>query len=153
VVKESLRVLPPAVTLSRVTSAPCELGGFALPKDARISYSPFMTHHLPELYELPDRFRPERWATLEPSPYEYFPFDSGRHRCIGAELALQEMKVVLALLHQRYRLTLVPNKIITPNLRMRPLYGMPMRLFPQDRQFQRVPVRGSIHQLVDFARA
>ena len=151
VVKESLRVLPPAVTLARVTSAPCELGGFALPKDAKVTYSPFVTHHLPELYEQPDRFRPERWETMQPSPYEYLPFDSGRHRCIGAELALQEMKVVLALLHQRYRLTVIPKKRITPNLRMRPLYGIPMRLFPQDRQFQRVPVGGTIHQLVDLA--
>jgi hypothetical protein len=58
--------------------------------------------------------------------------------------------VVLALLHQRYRLMVIPKKRITPNLRMRPRYGMLMRLFPQDRQFQCVPVRGSIHHLVDF---
>jgi cytochrome P450 len=150
VVKESLRLLPPAVTLSRMTAVPCDLGGFKLPKDARVTYSPFVTHHLPELYTQPNHFLPERWERIERSPYEYLPFDAGRHRCIGAELALQEIKVVLALLLQRYRLTLLPNRRITANLRMRPLHGMPMFLFPQDRQFQYVPVRGNIHQLVDF---
>jgi hypothetical protein len=28
-------------------------------------------------------------------------------------------------------------------------HGMPMRIIPQDRRFERVPVRGSIHRLVE----
>ena len=109
-----------------------------------------MTHRLPELYEEPDRFKPERWATLSRTPYEYLPFAAGPHRCIGAEFALQEMKVVLSMLLQRYRLAVVPNARIEPKgSNLDPAHGMPMRIIPQDRRFERVPVRGSIHRLVE----
>jgi cytochrome P450 len=151
VVKESLRLLPPAAIGARVASAPCELGGFALPKGASIIYSEFITQRMPELYEEPDRFKPQRWATLERSAYEYLPFSAGRHRCIGAEFATQEMKLVLPMLLQHYRFSVVPNAKIDTNLSMRPAHGMPMHVVAQDRQFQQVPVRGGIHRLIDFA--
>ncbi|MBO0778814.1 MAG: cytochrome P450 [Ktedonobacteraceae bacterium] len=150
-IKESLRLLPPAPTSMRIAAEPCEVGGFALPKGSTIFYSPFITHRLPELYEEPDRFKPERWATLSRTSYEYLPFAAGPHRCIGAEFALQEMKVVLAMLLQRYRLAIVPNTRVEPKgSNLDPAYGMPMRIIPQDRRFERVPVRGSIHRLIEF---
>jgi cytochrome P450 len=151
VIKESLRLLTPVPTDMRIAASPCEVGGFALPKGATIFFSPFVTHRLPELYEEPDRFKPERWATLSRTTYEYLPFAAGPHRCIGAEFALQEMKVVLAMLLQRYRLAIVPNARIEPKgSNLDPAHGMPMRIIPQDRRFERVPVRGSIHRLIDF---
>jgi cytochrome P450 len=151
VVKESLRLLPPTPTSMRLAASACELGGFALPKGSTIFYSPFITHRLPELYEEPDRFKPERWATLSRSPYEYLPFAAGSHRCIGAEFAQQEMKVVLAMLLQRYRLAVVPDARIEPKgSNMDPVHDIPMRIIPQDRRFERVPVRGTMHKLVEF---
>ena len=77
----------------------CELGGIALPAGANIFYSQFVTHRLPELYEEPDRFKPERWLMLNRSPYEYLPFGAGHHRCIGAELATFEMHWSLMHIH------------------------------------------------------
>jgi hypothetical protein len=62
------------------------------------------------------------------------------------------MKVVLAMLLQRYRLSVVPNARIATNSSMRPVHGMPMRVFSQDRQFQRVPIRGSITEVIDFTQ-
>ncbi|MDR6224085.1 cytochrome P450 [Desmospora profundinema] len=150
VVKESLRLLPPASIGMRITGSPCVLGGFFLPKGSNIFYSPFVTHRLPELYPEPNRFHPKRWAGLKRSPYEFLPFGAGPHMCMGWAFAMQEMKVVLAMLLQRYRLFVVDHTKIEPNLNMRPKYGMPMRIFPQGRQFQRGTVRGAIHQLVDF---
>ena len=72
--------------------------------------------------------------------------------CIGAGFATQEMKVVLAMLLQRYRLSVVPNARISANISMQPAHGMPMRVFSQDRQFQRVPIRGTITELIDFTQ-
>ena len=149
-IKESLRLMGPAIMGMRTATASCELGGVALPKGARIFYSQFVTHRLPELYEEPERFKPERWLTLHRSAYEYLPFSAGHHRCIGSEFAMWEMKVVLAMLLPRYRLALRPNIRIDTSISMRPAHGMPMRIFPQDRRFEPVPVRGTIHDLVVF---
>jgi cytochrome P450 len=150
VVKESLRLLSPAQIGIRITSAPCELAGYALPRGANVVYSEFITHRLPDLYAEPERFKPQRWFTVQPSTYEYLPFSAGPHMCIGWAFAMQELKLVLAMLLQRYRLALAPNAMIAPGVAMRPVRGMPVRVLVQDRQFQPVPVRGSIHELVDL---
>lgn len=151
VIKESLRLLPPAVIGLRKAAAPCELGGYMIPQGAHVIYSEFITHRLPELYAEPERFKPERWAALDRSLYEYLPFGAGPHMCIGAGFATHELKVVLAMLLQRFRLAVLPGVTITPNLSMRPTRGMPMRVFAQDRQFARVPVGGMINRLVEIA--
>ncbi|GHO92963.1 cytochrome P450 [Reticulibacter mediterranei] len=150
VVKESLRILPPGGIGQRRATAPCELGGYELPAGSTIIYSEYLTHRLPELYEEPDRFKPERWNTLNRTAYEYLPFSAGQHRCIGADFALQEAKLALATLLQRYRLEIVPNTTIKLDLTMHPKYGLPARVLPQDRQFSRIPVRGNIRQIINL---
>lgn len=70
--------------------------------------------------------------------------------CIGWGFAMQEMKVVLSILLRRYRFSVVPHAKISPNLVMRPVNGMPMRIVPQDGKFGREPVGGTIRQLVDW---
>jgi cytochrome P450 len=149
VVKESLRLLPPAPVGVRRAAHDCELGGYAIPKGAMVFYSEWVTHRLPELYPEPDRFLPQRWVTIKPTIYEYFPFAAGPHMCIGAGFAMQELKVVLAMLVQRYRMELVPNHTLDLNLGMRPTNGMPMTIHRQDRTFAKVPVRGMVTQLVE----
>lgn len=151
VVKESLRLLPPAIIGQRAALVPTDLGGYALPAGATAFYSPFVTHRLPELYAEPHRFDPARWETLHPSPYEYLPFAAGPHMCIGWAFATQEIKIVLAMLVQRYRLALAPNTKASPTTHMNPKGGMRVRPLPQDRQFARVPVRGTINELVGLA--
>ena len=150
VIKESLRLLPPAGLGMRVTAEPTELGGYALPKGTTVIYSELVTHRLPELYPEPDRFKPERWATINRSTYEFLPFSAGPHMCIGWAFAMQELRIVLAMLMQRYRLALVPGTKLGVDIRMTPRPAMPMRIYPQDRQFQRASVRGNIHNLVDL---
>ncbi|GHO48784.1 cytochrome P450 [Ktedonospora formicarum] len=154
VIKESLRLLPPASIGVRVTTTACDLGGYPLPAAASVLYSEYVTHRLPELYEHPSCFMPARWGTINRTPYEYLPFSAGHHRCIGAEFATYEMKIVLAMLLQRYRLSLIPNTKVSTNIGMRPSPGIPMQIFPQDRQFRQPPtVRGTIHRLVDIQRS
>lgn len=150
IIKESLRLLPPAPIGMRVASAPAELGGYPVPQGATIIYSEFITHRLPEIYAQPDRFLPERWATLHPSPYAYLPFAAGPHLCIGWAFAMQELRVVLAMLLQRFRLAVVPGTRVEPGIGMRPARGLPTIIHAQDRQFRASPVQGSMGQLVDL---
>jgi cytochrome P450 len=68
VVKEALRVMPPAPVLPLRVFAPCEVAGRALFPSHRIMLSPYLTHRLPEIYDFPARFRPQRWFNINPSP-------------------------------------------------------------------------------------
>lgn len=147
VVKEGLRLFPPAMAGLRVATEACELGGVELAANTNIMYSQFITHRMPELYGEPNRFKPERWLTLERSPYEYLPFSVGHHMCIAASFAMQELKIVLAMTLQRYRLAVRPNAKLDLDLRMHAKPGMPIRVFAQDRQFKPTPVRGSVQNM------
>ncbi|HCI79631.1 MAG TPA: cytochrome P450, partial [Ktedonobacter sp.] len=134
----------------RIAMSTCELGGYELAAGTTILYSEFITHRMPELYAEPNRFQPERWLTLERSPYEYLPFSAGRHSCIAESFAMHELKVVLAMMLQRYRLAVRPNVKLSVDLNMRAKPGLPMRVFAQDRQFKRTPVRGLIQDMVEM---
>jgi cytochrome P450 len=153
VVKESMRILPASSYSQRINSVATQLGPFALAPGAGIVFSQFMTHHMPELYPNPEEFRPERWLTINPSPYEYLPFGAGPRMCIGAPLAMLIIKTVLPTILQRFKVTAVPmsevsGKVISTMLC--PTSAVMMRIDEQDGRFESQPVRGNIHEMVDL---
>lgn len=152
VVKESLRLMPPASVLVRMSTAPFQLGCYELPANTTIFLSPFITHRMPDLFPAPQAFKPERWEELEPSPYAYLPFGAGPRLCIGATFALMEIKLALAMIIQRFRLALLEGARVDPELRLtlRVRGGLPMRVHAQDRQFGCAPVRGSVARVIDL---
>jgi cytochrome P450 len=111
VIKESLRLFTPAPWNGRVLSEDVELLGHTVPKGAEVLVSLYQTHRVPEVFREPNRFWPERWETLKPTAYEYNPFSAGPRTCIGAAFATMEIKIVLAMMFQRYRFALVPQTI------------------------------------------
>lgn len=150
VVKESLRLLPPIVYAPRATAAPCEIGGYALPRGSTVMYSHYITHRIPELYPEPARFLPQRWEAYTPGTYEYIPFGAGPHMCIGATFATMEIKITLAMLLQCFRLALRSGARIDRNAKgfLSPRGGLPMRVLPQDRQFARAELRGNLREMI-----
>ena len=66
-------------------------------------FSHYVTHHAAALYPEPEVFRPDRWLTIDPSPYEYLPFSAGPRICVGAAFATMAIKIVLAMILARYR--------------------------------------------------
>jgi hypothetical protein len=72
--------------------------------------------------------------------------------CIGATFAMMEIKIVLAMLLQRYRLVLEPGARIDRAgiVTIAPKHSMPMRVLCQDKRFPEVvgQVRGNIHDIV-----
>lgn len=152
VIKESMRLLPPAALVTRISTGPFEIGGHQRPEGTMVTVSQYATHRLPELYQEPQRFNPQRWETIDPSPYEYMPFGAGPRMCIGATFAMMEIKIVLAMLLQRFRLDTVANAQIDHQFRitLSPKGGIPMVVAQQDRQFVKVPVRGNIHKMIDL---
>ncbi len=154
VIKESMRVLSPVPWNARVTSQDIELGGYFLPQGTEVFVSIYQTHQMPDLYPQPERFNPQRWESIAPSIYEYSPFSVGPRLCIGAGFAMIEIKIVLAMLLQRYRLQFVPQVNIDPigTIVLTSKQGMPMQIHAQDRQFgQGVgDVQGRVREMVQL---
>lgn len=152
VVKESLRVLPPVPWNGRVAAHATELGGYHLLADTEIFVSIYHTHHAPDVFPDPEAFRPQRWETITPSPYAYTPFSAGPRTCIGAGFAMLEIKLVLAILLQRYRVASLPHQQVDRSgvIVLAPKGGLPLQLHPQDRQFATAvnPVQGNIREMV-----
>jgi cytochrome P450 len=153
VIKESLRIFPPAPLNHRVTARDAELGGFQLPAGTEILSSIYHTHRMADLYPEPLSFRPERWVGLDPGPYAFNPFSAGPRMCIGATFALFEIKVVLALLLQRFRFELVPNQRIDRQftITMAPTPRVLMRVLRRDRAYAKAaPVLGKVHGMLQL---
>lgn len=152
VIKESLRVLPPVPWNGRVTSSPTQLGGYTLPTGTEVFVSIYQTHHMPELYSDPEVFNPHRWETLAPNTFEYNPFSAGPRTCIGAAFAMMEIKIVLAMLLQRFHLQCAPQIKVDRIgvIVMTPKHGMPMIVHKQDHSFtgEVGQVRGNVREMV-----
>jgi cytochrome P450 len=132
VLDESMRLYPPAWVVNRSVAAADEIDGFRIPAGAVVFVSPYVTHRDPALWENPEGFDPERFATdPEARPrYAYFPFGGGPHLCIGAGFAAMEAQIVLACVAQAVRLDLPPGASLEaePLITLRPRGTMPMTL-------------------------
>lgn len=133
VVKESLRLYPPAWTLSRETVEEDEIAGWRIPIGAAVVMNPWTVHRDARFYEEPESFRPERWADgLEQRlpRFAWFPFGGGPRLCIGSGFALMEARLVLATLASRFRFERVPGDEVEllPSITLRPKHGVKVRL-------------------------
>ena len=134
VIKESLRLYPPAYGVVREALNDCEIGGYTIPKGATVAMFQWVVHRDPRFFEDPDAFRPERWADglADRLPkFAYFPFGGGPRNCIGKDFALLEIALVLATVMRRFRFRTVPGHRTwpLPSLTLRPEYGMKMNLY------------------------
>ena len=94
-VQETLRrrpVLPNAAP--RFVKQPIEVGGWTYPPGVCLVANSYLVQHDPEIYPDPTRSGPSASST-SPGTYTWIPFGGGRSRCIGANFALLEMRIVL----------------------------------------------------------
>jgi cytochrome P450 len=88
----------------RLTKKPVVIGGFEYPPGVALLASAWLVHHDPDIYPDPYAFRPERFLDAAPGTYTWLPFGGGRRRCLGASFALQEMKIVIRAVVERFEL-------------------------------------------------
>ncbi|MEM9926152.1 MAG: cytochrome P450 [Cyanobacteria bacterium P01_D01_bin.50] len=154
VIKESMRILTPVPWNARVTSQPTVLGGYELPAGTEVWVSIFHTHRNSEIYPEPLKFNPQRWETLEVDNFQYNPFSAGSRKCIGAGFAMMEIKIVLAMLLQKFRFQCLPQQKITCKalIVLAEDGGLPMIVCQQDRDFRKGVggLRGNIRELVEL---
>ncbi|WPB77532.1 cytochrome P450 [Archangium violaceum] len=115
VVKETLRIYPPAWYAERAPLTDTELGGYTIPANAPIVISVYVTHRDGRFFEQPERFWPERFLGVEDRQLPaYLPFGGGSHLCIGNRFALMEAQLLVAAIAQRYELELEPGLNVKP---------------------------------------
>jgi cytochrome P450 len=113
VIKESMRLYPPAWTTGREAAEDVDVGGYRIPKGAQILTSQWVVHHDPRWFPNPEGFDPDRWAgerAKEIPRYAYFPFGGGPRVCIGNHFATLEATLMLATIVGRWRLDLLPGQ-------------------------------------------
>jgi len=133
VIKESLRLYPPAFILFREARGDVELGGYRIPEKTKLTLPQFHIHTDDRWYDDPESFDPGRWTeemeTALPD-YAYFPFGGGPRHCIGMRFAMLELLTVLPTLTQQIEFDLLsdPDPDLEMAITLRPSEDIRMRV-------------------------
>jgi cytochrome P450 len=106
IVDETLRMFPPVHMTTKAVTADLDIGGFTIPAGWEILIPEYVIFRDPHNFDLPDEFRPDRWADesrLHLERRAYFPFLTGPKFCIGSHFALMEATEVVGRFMDRYR--------------------------------------------------
>jgi cytochrome P450 len=95
VAKETLRIRPVVFDVGRILTEPVDIAGYRLPAGVMVVPAMGLVHASPDVYPDPDRFDPERMLSSALSPTTWFPFGGGNRRCLGANFAMVETRIVL----------------------------------------------------------
>ena len=130
VVRESMRLYPPAWAIGREAIALCTIGGYAIEPGTQLWAAQWVMHRDARWFPNPLAFEPERWendfAKSLPRP-AYFPYGGGPRICIGNAFAQMEAVLVLATIVQRARLAPTTAAVeLAPSVTLRPKGGLPM---------------------------
>jgi cytochrome P450 len=133
VIKETMRLYPPAWSVARTAINEFVLDGYRIPGGANIVMSQWITQRDARFFSEPERFDPDRWSTCacQNLPrFAYFPFGGGPRQCIGATFAMTEAVLLLATIARKFRLLPVEQDQVVPvpSLTLRPKDGIRMEL-------------------------
>lgn len=122
-VRETLRLYPPAWVITREAVTPYMLGDLAVPAGSTIMMSPYATQRDPRFWDNPLKFDLNRWLTpTERARFAFFPFGAGTRVCIGEHFAMMEAVLVLATILHRFEINVLEPASIRPwpQLTLRP---------------------------------
>jgi cytochrome P450 len=137
VLKESMRLYPPAPVMTRIAAEDMELGSAKVPAGTFIVIPIFAVHRHRKLWEDPDRFDPARFTPEREATYaraQFMPFGFGPRTCIGSSFAMMEGLAILATLVRRARFEWDGVHAPEPLSRvtLRPKGGMPLKVWLRD---------------------
>ena len=121
---ETLRMYPPAWIGPRRSIEPATIAGVEIPGGVPVQYSSWVSHHLPDVWEDPFAFRPERFAGPAKDALPkgaYVPFGGGSRTCIGMRFGQAEINVIATKILSRFRLDVDPGYVL--RVRQSPTIG------------------------------
>ncbi|CAA7052118.1 unnamed protein product [Microthlaspi erraticum] len=119
-VKEGLRLHPPAALLVRTCQESCEIKGLYIPEKTTLVVNAYHAMRDPDYWEHPDEFRPERFLDSLRSEQEeemrekalkYLPFGSGRRGCLGENLAYIFLGTAIGMMVQGFDWRIKEKKV------------------------------------------
>ncbi|KAM7350270.1 uncharacterized protein ACRADG_008885 [Cochliomyia hominivorax] len=104
VIKESLRLYPPAPIIGRVTEEDHKFGDKTIPRNTQILILIYALFRDPDYFPRPNEFVPERFVNDKINSYAYIPFSSGPRNCMGQKYAFLQMKCMVSCVLRHYEL-------------------------------------------------
>ncbi|WP_031294099.1 cytochrome P450 [Leptolyngbya sp. Heron Island J] len=133
VLKESMRLMPVTAVFARQATQTVTWADRTIPKNAAVLISPWTLHRRSDIYPDSLTFDPDRFdisGRSQMPKFAYLPFSGGTRICIGQAFAMTQMRINLATILQRYRLSTTPDYVMQPyfSFNTRPQDGLPMQL-------------------------
>ena len=135
VLYEAMRLYPPFWMIDRVALDNDEICGIKIP--AGITVVPYIygTHHNSEYWDCPESFNPgrfEREISKSRHPFAHIPFGGGPRVCIGQNMAMMQILLILVTIIRKYDFKLSFDKEIdiSPLLILRPNGAIDMDFKP-----------------------
>ena len=138
IINETLRLYPPVLNITRKVGRRVKLGNVVLPANLTLSISTLALHCDPQTWgEDAHLFKPERFSegvakATNNNPGVFLPFGLGPRNCVGMNFAINQTKIALSMILQRYAFSLSPTYIHSPVhiLTARPQHGIQVKLHP-----------------------
>lgn len=136
IIKEVLRLYPPAPMYARDAIVNDTVMGYDIPAGAAILLPSYFTHRHPQFWDKPNDFDPDRWTREKESArhtYAYHPFATGQRICIGNNFSLLESHILLVMLAQRFTPKLRPGFVAQWAIKgtLGIANGLPMTITPR----------------------
>ena len=133
-VREAMRLYPAAHTIGRSPRNDEVLNGFRIPAGSIVVVSPWAVHRSPTTWKEPDTYDPRRFDL--PSGqlpgghrYAWFPFGAAPRACVGMQLAMAEVPIVVATILQTLSVTTSLTSIpLQPAISLHPATALPVQL-------------------------
>lgn len=132
ILDETMRLYPPVPILSRQALNDDEIRGKKIPAGSIMLVVPWLIQRHKKFWKNPDHFIPERFmpGAEKPIKFTYLPFSAGPRVCIGKSFGITESVLAVAIIAQRFRLTLAADSDVKHECRLtlRPKGKLPMTL-------------------------
>nr|BAH22519.1 flavonoid 3' hydroxylase [Tricyrtis hirta] len=135
IIKETFRLHPSTpLSLPRISSEPCEINGYYIPKNATLLVNVWAIARDPAVWSDPLEFKPERFmpggekanVDVKGNDFEVIPFGAGRRICAGMSLGLRMVQFMTATLVHGFEWGL-PEGVNAEKLDMEESYGLTLQ--------------------------
>ncbi len=116
VVNEALRIRPPVPFITRKVIGEFSIGEKKFKKEEELGVSIALLHRAPDVWSHPHTFLPERFLNRKYAPHEFAPFGGSNRKCIGASLAIHELKILTTLFMKEFDSVLCSENLIKPQV-------------------------------------